>query len=70
MGFRPLYRERNLIERFFNPLKNFQAIAVLTTNSPRRSSPAFKTTTPASATLCQTSRLGLGLLNGWMNPVE
>ena len=45
-----LYRERNLIERFFNPLKNFRAIATLTTNSPRLSSPAFNSPTPLSST--------------------
>ena len=34
-----LYRERNLVERFFNKLKHFRAIATATTNSPEISSP-------------------------------
>ena len=49
-----LYCERNLIERFFNMLKHFRAIATryaATTNSPRLSSPAFSSLVlPSSST--------------------
>ena len=44
-----LYCERNLIERFFNKLKNFRAMPRVTTSSPRFSSPAFSSPAPPSS---------------------
>ena len=36
-----LYRERNLVERFFNKIKRFAQSPPATTNSPETSSPPF-----------------------------
>jgi transposase len=41
-----LYCERNLVERFFNKLKNFRAIATRYDNSPQISSPGFSSPAP------------------------
>jgi transposase len=43
-----LYRERNLIERFFNKIKHFRAIATRYDKLARNSSPQFNWSQPFS----------------------
>ena len=49
-----LYRERNLVERFFNKLKNFRAIATRYDKLAKTSSPAFISPAPPSSSTDDT----------------